>query len=102
MREFVKISDNTSKLTGKELFIAAVGHILIGLCGFVSTKAVVLENLLPFGLSFIAGCSATYTPACAIGIFIGYFIPAVGNGAFKYLASLFAILAVKLLLSNYK
>ncbi len=102
MREFVKISDNTAKLTGKEILIAAISHFLIGLCGFVSTKAVVLENLLPFGLSFIAGCSATYTPACAIGIFIGYFIPAVGNGAFKYLASLFAILAIKLLLGNYK
>ena len=24
MREFVKISDNTSKLTGKEIFIAAI------------------------------------------------------------------------------
>ncbi len=102
MKEFVKITDNRENLSPKELLMALIGHFLVGVFGFASTKAVVLGGLLPFGMSFIAGCSVTYTPAAAIGIFIGYFIPAVDGGAFKYLAALFAILSIKLLLSNYK
>ena len=77
-------------------------HIGVGICGIIASRAVVLDKLLPFGLSFLAGCSMTYTPAAAIGVFIGYFLPAVGNGGFRYIAALFAILAVKLLMSNYK
>ncbi len=102
MREIVKVSNSTEKLKPKEILIAALSHFLVGLCGFISTKGVVMDKLLPFGLSFVAGASLTYTPAGAIGVFIGYFIPAVGNGAFKYLAAMFAILSIKLLLSNYK
>ncbi len=102
MKDIVKISNSIEKIKPKDILWASFMHILIMLCGFVSSKAVVLTRLLPFGLSLIAGCSLTYTPACAIGVFMGYFIPAVGNGTFKYLAALFAILAIKLLLSNYK
>ncbi len=102
LKDIVKISNSIDKLSHKELLYAAFMHLLIGSCGYIATKAVVLDKLLPFGLSIISGCSITYTPACAIGVFIGYFIPAVGNGAFKYLASLFAILSIKLLLSNYQ
>ncbi len=102
MKEIVKVSNSADKLSPKEIMIASLSHFLIGLCGFISTKGVVLDKLLPFGMSLIGGCSLTYTPACAIGVFVGYFIPAVEGGAFKYLAGLFAILSIKLLLSNYK
>lgn len=102
MKEIVRISNNADKFKPKEILLAGITHFLIGFCGFIATKGVVLSELLPFGMSLIAGCSLTYTPACAMGVFIGYFIPAVGNGAFKYLAALFAILSIKLLLSNYK
>lgn len=102
MKEYVKITGNTEKIGSKEIFIAVATHFLTGLCGFAASKAVVLNELMPFGISFIAGCRVTYMPACAIGVFIGYFIPAVGNGAFKYLAALFAILSIKLLLGSYK
>lgn len=102
MKEFVRITGDNEKPAAKEILMAALTHVLVGLCGFAAAKAVVLESLLPFGLSLIAGCSLYLTPACAIGVFIGYFIPAVGTGAFKYLAALFAILSIKLLLSNYK
>ena len=102
MKEYVKIIGNTEKLGTKEIFIAAATHFLIGLCGFAASKAVVLNKLIPFGISLMAGCPIVYMPACAIGVFVGYFIPAVGNGAFKYLAALFAILSIKLLLGSYK
>lgn len=102
MKDVVKISTKIEDFKPKELFLAAFSHILMVICGFVFSRAVVLDKLLPFGISLIAGCSLTYTPACAIGVFIGYFIPILKNNAFKYLACLFAILSIKLLLANYK
>ncbi len=102
MKEIVKVSNSAEKLKPKEILIAALSHFLVGLCGFIATKGVVMDKLLPFGMSLVAGASLTYTPASAIGVFVGYFIPAVGNGGFKYLAAMFALLSIKLLLSNYK
>lgn len=102
LKDVVKISAKIEDFKPKELFTAALGHILVALCGFICARGVVLGKLLPFGISLIAGCSLTYTPACAIGVFIGYFIPAIEANAFKYLACLFAVLAIKLLLGGYK
>ena len=102
MKDIVKISNKTENYTMRELLIAAVSHTLAFLAGLISSKAVVLDRLLPFGISFMAGTSLVYTPSAALGAFIGYFLPAVGNGGFRYIALLFAILAIKLLLSGYK
>lgn len=102
MKEIVKISNRDLKFKTKETVMAAILHFSVLICGFTAAKGIVLDKLLPFGISLIAGCSLTYTPACALGVFAGYFIPAVGNNAFKYLAALFAVLSIKLLLSGYK
>lgn len=98
----MKISDATENYSFKEMAFAGLFHFITALCGIITARAVVFGKLLPFGLAFLAGCSSVYTPAAAIGVFIGYFIPAVGNGGFRYIAALFAILAIKLLMSNYK
>lgn len=102
MKETVKISEKIENFTLKELLSGSIIHFFVALAGLATSKAVVLDKLLPFGLSLLAGAPITYTPAAAIGVFIGYFIPAVGNGGFRYIAALFAILAIKLLLSSYK
>lgn len=98
----MKISDQAVKITGKDLAFAAVQHIFIALCGFFSARAIVMNRLLPFGISFLAGIPLSFTPSAATGIFLGYFFPAAGNLGFKYIACLFALLTIKLLLSNYK
>ncbi len=102
MKDLVKISDKKNDYSLKDLSLAAFLHFLVGIGGFVCSRAVVLDKLLPFGISYLAGSSLTFTPAAAIGAFIGYFIPAVGSGGFKYIAALFAVAAIKLLLSAYK
>ncbi len=102
MKEIIKIPNQTVKLSTKDMAFAAVLHTFVGLCGFFATRAVVMDRLIPFGISLLAGAPLTYTPAAAIGIFFGYIFPVVGNGGFKYAACLFAVLAIKLLLSNYK
>ena len=102
MKDIVKISNQTVKLSSKDIAFAIVQHTFVALCGFFTTRAPVMDRLLPFGISYLAGAPITYTPAAAIGIFLGYIFPIVGNGGFKYAACLFAILAIKLLLGNYK
>lgn len=102
MKEIVKISNKAENYTMRELLIAGLTHGSAFLAGLISSKAIVLDKLLPFGVSFLAGSSLVYTPSVALGAFVGYFIPAVGNGAFRYIALIFAILAIKLLLSGYK
>ncbi len=102
MKDVVKIISENEKINHKALVNAVGMHILAAIFGFITSRAVVLDKLLPFGLSFLAGSSLTYTPAVATGVFLGYFFPAIENGGFRYISALFAILAVKLLLSGYK
>ena len=102
MKDTVNLSGVNEKYKPRELFLAAAAHTAAAVAGFVASRAAVLDKFLPFGLSFLAGCSATYSPAAAVGAFVGYFIPAVGSGAFRYIAALFAILAVRLLSGSYK
>lgn len=102
MKETVRISNKNENYSFKETSFALFSHFSVALLGFIACRAVVMDRLLPFGLAFLTGSSVTFTPAAAIGVFIGYFIPAVGNGGFRYIAALFAILAIKLLLGSYK
>lgn len=102
MKDIVKISNKIEDFSAKELILASLTHFFAALGGIAASRAVVLDRLLPFGLSFLAGSSLTFTPAAAIGVFLGYFFPAVGNGGFRYIAALFALVSIKLLLNNYK
>lgn len=102
MKDIVKISGKTEKFNHMELISAGAAHILAGIAGFIAARAVVADKLLPFGLAFLAGSSVTFTPAAATGVFLSYFIPALGSGGFRYIAAMFAVLAIKLLLGGYK
>lgn len=102
MKDIVKISEKTEKFNHRELIAAGATHALAAAAGFIAARAAVADKLLPFGLSLAAGASLTYTPAAAVGVFLGYFIPALDTGGFRYIAAMLAIIAIKLLLSNYK
>lgn len=102
MKELSKKSVSANSTLGKEIISAALFHIAAALLGFISARAVILESLMPFGLSLAAGCAAEYIPSVAIGAFVGYFLPAIGAGAFRYIAALLAIVAIRLMLSSFK
>lgn len=102
MKENVKISSQIENYSPKELSVAVMLHLSVALAAAICSRGVILDNLLPFGLSFLSGCNSTFMPAAAVGAFISYFIPAAGNGGFRYIAALFAVLSIKLLLSSYK
>ena len=100
MKDIVKISEKTEKFNHSELIAAGATHALAASAGFIAARAAVADKLLPFGLSMAAVASLTYTPAAAVGVFLGYFIPALDTGGFRYIAAMLAIIAIKLLLSN--
>ena len=102
MKEVLKITDAAEQYRPCDIAAAALSHTAAAILGFIASRAVVLGSFLPFGLSLLAGCPITYTPAAAIGVFLGYFIPALDTGGFRYIAAMLAIVAIKLLLSGYK
>lgn len=102
MKDTVKITSKIENYSVKEVLFASAMHFSIFAVCFLACKSVVLGRLLPFGLGFLAGSGITFLPAAALGGFIGYFIPAAGNSGFRYIAGIFALLAIKLLLSSYK
>lgn len=102
MKDLVKRAQEDAAPYGKE-FVSALGlHILMGVLGFVASRGVIFDSLMPFGLVFLGGCSSVFLPSVAVGTFIGYFIPATASGGFRYIAALLAIIAVRLLLSSYR
>ncbi len=100
--DLVKITQEKQNSTGNDFVSALSLHILTAILGFISARGVIFETLMPFGLIFIGGCNTVFLPGVAVGAFIGYFIPATGGGGFRYMAALLAIIAIRLLLSNYK
>lgn len=101
MKEVIKVNaaDSPQK---RDIIIAAAEHIGMAVLGFIASRAVVMGALMPFGLSFMAGCPQLFAPSAAIGVFAGYFIPAVGEGGFRYVAAMLAVLAIRLMLAGYK
>ncbi len=86
----------------RELFEAALMQIGVFIAALITSRGVVAERLLPFGVAFLAGCPQYYCASAALGAFLGYFIPAASGSGFRYIASLFAVLAIKLILSSNK
>lgn len=102
MKDLITKTQKAFALINSENSSAIALHILTAVFGFIAARGVIFDSLMPFGLVFLGGCNAVFLPSTAIGAFFGYFIPAVGTGGFKYIAALFAVVAVRLMLSGYK
>ena len=102
MKEFIKELRTVRERTDTEGLTAIICHLGIAVAAFIASRAVVLGSVTPFGLSLLAGCPNVFTAAAATGAFLGYFFPLIEGSAFRYIAALFAILSIKLLLSGYK
>ncbi len=102
MKEKVLKSAIFENEKNREIGHAVMAHTLYGILGFLTAKTIVFGNSLPFGTAFVCAVSPDYVPAAAVGGVIGYFFPATGSGAFRYIASLIAAAAIKMLVSVYK
>lgn len=99
MKENVKTRAKFSDMGIKELMIELAGQATAAAGGFLISRAAVFGQFLPFGLAYAAALPQDYLAMGALGCFIGYFLPVTGAGAFRYLAALFAIVAIKALLA---
>lgn len=102
MKEIIKEIKYRKGQVSNEQIMALAYHLSVAVLSFVFSNAKVLGNLSPFGLALLAGCPNIFTASAATGAFLGYFFSAMKGGAFRYIAALFAILSVKVLLSSQK
>ena len=66
---------------------------------FIVTRGRVMGNILPFGAAFLAAAPAEYLAMTAVGGFFGYMFLPFDINTFRYMAALFAIVAIRALLS---
>ncbi len=102
MKERVNYRVSESLLSKTDMIETVFKHLLMGFLGFAAAKAPVREIMLPFGLSFVAGATGYYSPSVAAGVFFGYLFPTVSGNGFRYLAALFAVIAIKFMVAPYK
>ena len=102
MKDFIKTERKMESIQTLDLVTGISKHLSVALLAFIASRATIVWDTVPFGLSFVGGMPRKYTPSAAIGSFLGYFIPAIGEGGFRYIAALLAIVAIKVMLSAYK
>ena len=102
MKDVNVLSLKDKKEVRSDLVSALLLHIAAAAVGFVLCRAVFFKNYLPFGIGFMAGCPVYLLPSAAVGVFAGYFLPAVSASGFKYVAAALAVLAVRFMLSFSK
>lgn len=102
MKESVKpnYGDVLEKL--QEYALEILTHLALAVIGFLTSRASMVQSMAPLGLALTCGMPKYYTISVGIGAFIGYLIPVFGGGAFRYIASIFAIICIKLIVSNIK
>lgn len=65
---------------------------------FLISRASIFGGILPFGAAFLAAVPGDYLAGATVGCFIGYSIPGENVNSFRYLAAIFAIVAIKSIL----
>lgn len=100
-RKIASVKEHT-QLTGKELLIQAVTHLLIFAASLFCSRAIITDKYLPFGMSAAAGSPFLFMPSAALGAIIGYIFPITGEGGFRYIAAVLSIMAIRLLTSKIK
>ncbi len=99
MKESIKEKQSIIKPGVAEIMREVGKQSLAALAGFLMSRGVVFQSIAPFGLAFVAAAPTDFLALSAFGAFVGYLLPLTGEGVFRYLAALFAIIAVKALLA---
>ncbi len=99
MKESIKKRANLSEIGWKELVVEVLRQVIIATIGFIVSTAKVFGEMKPFGLAYIAAVPSEYLALSTFGSFLGYLIPDDIVFSFRYYAALFAIVAIKALLS---
>ncbi len=100
-RKISSVKERT-QLTGKELVLHAVTHLIFFVAAYFCSRARVTDKYLPFGMSAAAGSPFLFMPAASLGAIAGYIFPATGEGGFRYIAAVLSVMAIRLLTSKIK
>ncbi|MBR6902788.1 MAG: SpoIIE family protein phosphatase [Clostridia bacterium] len=98
MKDVKALSAKRHTIDKSDILAAVIYHIFVALTGFILCRTVFGEKYMPFGIAFAAGCPAEYMASAAIGVFLGYFIPAISVSGFRYIAAALAVFAVRFML----
>lgn len=90
-----------NKTLKNETTVGFLLHMVVGLCGFLFANAPIMNTLFPFGAAFIGGVKRKYIAAASAGAAIGYLFNFSGGG-FVYIAAIFAIATIRIILANEK
>lgn len=99
MKESVKDRLNLGEIKILDILKETAKQALSLGCGFLMARGAVFGEVLPFGLAFAAAVPTDYLASAAFGCFVGYLVPAADANYFRYLAALFAVVAIKALLA---
>lgn len=81
--------------------LGIVYHLGVFVMGFIMSGASVFNSVTPFGCAFVGGMPKLYILPAALGAMTGYLFSAKTHGFFTYLAALFAIAAIRFILSGF-
>ena len=99
MKESVKDRLNLGEIKILDILKETAKQALSLGAGFLMARGAVFGEIMPFGLAFAASVPTDYLASAAFGCFIGYLVPAADSDYFRYLAALFAVVAIKALLA---
>lgn len=98
MKDVIRERQRIGEIGVKDILKEVGRQALAAAAGFLLARGTVFQSILPFGLAYVAAIPTDFLALSAFGCFFGYISPATGGGAFRYLAALFAIVAIKALL----
>lgn len=84
-------SAKKAAIGAKEVLLQLASFVM----GFLMSRTSVLTNCAPFGMAVTAGIPKYLSVSSALGAAVGYFIPITGGGAFRYIAAVLAIAAIR-------
>lgn len=91
----------SQELSVKDVVRLAVVQVVYFFLGLLVSKGAVLGSLAPFGAAFAAAVPFSYVPAASLGAGVGYILLG-SNDAFRYMAVVASIAALRWLLNDIK
>ena len=99
-RNLKSIKNTRARISGRAKTAAV--HIVISIAsGFIS-RVGLFSQLSPLGVLVAAAIGQEYLLSSAIGAFLGYLLIPLGDSAFRYIAALFAVVAIRLITAAFK
>ncbi len=98
MKDVISKRQGLGEIKFKDTLREVAKHFAAAVCGFLMSRGALPGEIMPFGIAFISSIPTDYLAMSSLGCFVGYLLPVGIGGAFRYLAALFAVIAIKALL----